>query len=153
VVLAQSPHFSHKLHHHSEDEFVLKTVMTPNGEWTIRVYYNCDEKRRYLFVRIATIFGTFVISIMFCLILLERQLHSLLLYKIMPKDAIQKLNKGHTVVERYKVVTIFFSDIVGFTTLAGEMSPIQVMKMLNELYSQFDKIAEKHGVYKVETIG
>lgn len=71
----------------------------------------------------------------------------------MPKDAIEKLNRGHTVVERYNIVTIFFSDIVGFTSLAGEMTPIQVMKMLNELYLQFDRIVEKHGVYKVETIG
>ena len=153
MLLAESEHISHQFHHHYEGAHVLKTVMTPNGEWTLRVYYNCDIRRPFIFIRIGTVIGTFIVSIMFCLILLERQLHSLLLYKIMPKDAIQKLNKGHTVVERYKVVTIFFSDIVGFTTLAGEMSPIQVMKMLNELYLQFDKIAEKHGVYKVETIG
>ena len=50
-------------------------------------------------------------------------------------------------------VTIFFSDIVGFTTMAGEMTPIEVMRMLNELYLGFDKLVEKHGVYKVETIG
>ena len=52
-----------------------------------------------------------------------------------------------------KIVTIFFSDIVGFTTMAGEMTPIEVMRMLNELYLGFDKLVEKHGVYKVETIG
>ena len=90
---------------------------------------------------------------MFAMNLTERALHKMLLYKIMPTDAIQKLNRGQTVVERYNIVTIFFSDIVGFTSLCGEMSPLQVMKMLNELYMQFDKIVEKHGVYKVETIG
>ena len=37
--------------------------------------------------------------------------------------------------------------------MAGGMSPIQVMKMLNELYIEFDKIVAKHQVYKVETIG
>lgn len=71
----------------------------------------------------------------------------------MPANIIQKLNKNETVVERYRLVSVFFSDIVGFTSLAGEMSPLQVMRMLNELYSEFDKIVEKHGVYKVETIG
>lgn len=50
-------------------------------------------------------------------------------------------------------MTIFFSDIVGFTSMAGTMRPIQVMKMLNELYTELDKLVEKHKVYKVETIG
>lgn len=85
--------------------------------------------------------------------LTEKKLNKLLLYKIMPIDAIKKLNRGQTVIERYNIVTIFFSDIVGFTKMSGEMKPIQVMKMLNELYMQFDRLVEKHGVYKVETIG
>ena len=127
--------------------------MTPNGEWVMTVGYFCELERTFLWVRIITVLCTFIVSAMFALVLLERQLHKLLLYKIMPKDAIEKLNRGHTVVERYNIVTIFFSDIVGFTSLAGEMTPIQVMKMLNELYLQFDRIVEKHGVYKVETIG
>jgi len=118
----------------------------------MRVGYDSDLNY-ILFVRLATVFVTLLISFMFALVLLERQLHKLLLYKIMPQGAIRKLNRGQTVVERYNIVTIFFSDIVGFTSIAGEMSPIQVMKMLNELYIEFDKIVEKHGVYKVETIG
>ncbi len=127
--------------------------MTPNGEWVMQVSQISHSTQVFVFARICTVVGAFVVSIMFALVLLERQLHKILLYKIMPKDAIQKLNKGQTVVEHYKIVTIFFSDIVGFTSLAGEMSPIQVMKMLNELYMQFDKIADKYDVYKVETIG
>jgi class 3 adenylate cyclase len=47
-------------------------------------------------------------------------------------------------------VTIFFSDIVGFTNMAGQMRPVQVMKLLNELYTEFDKLVAKHKVYKVE---
>ena len=85
--------------------------------------------------------------------LIEKKLNKMLLYKIMPTDAIKKLHRGQTVIERYNIVTIFFSDIVGFTSMCGEMKPIQIMKMLNELYIQFDKLVEKHGVYKVETIG
>jgi atrial natriuretic peptide receptor A len=44
-------------------------------------------------------------------------------------------------------------DIIGFTSMAGEMSAYKVMEMLNDLYNEFDKLVEKHGVYKVETIG
>jgi len=64
-----------------------------------------------------------------------------------------KLQRGQTVLEKFNLVTIFFSDIVGFTNMAGNMTPIQVMKMLNELYTELDKLVEKHHVYKVETIG
>lgn len=53
-------------------------------------------------------------------------------------------------LEKFNLVTIFFSDIVGFTSMAGKMRPLQVMAMLNELYTELDKLVEKHEVYKVE---
>ena len=95
----------------------------------------------------------FILGLLVASTLVERQLHRNLLYKVMPKKAIAKLQRGQTVLEKYNLVTIFFSDIVGFTSMAGNMRPIQVMKMLNELYMELDKLVEKHQVYKVETIG
>mmetsp|Transcript_3823 Transcript_3823/g.8537 ORF Transcript_3823/g.8537 Transcript_3823/m.8537 type:complete len:1220 (+) Transcript_3823:92-3751(+) len=85
--------------------------------------------------------------------LVERQLHRNLVAKMLPRRAIVKLHRGQTVLEKYNLVTIFFSDIVGFTSMAGSMRPIQVMKMLNDLYTELDKLVLKHQVYKVETIG
>lgn len=119
----------------------------------MHVKTHVDVNSQFLYTKLLACFGTLIVSCMFCMTLIERKLHKILLYKIMPTDAIQKLNRGQTVIERFNIVTIFFSDIVGFTSLCGEMRPVQVMKMLNELYMQFDKIVEKHGVYKVETIG
>jgi len=101
----------------------------------------------------AVVVGSFLLAFLSALVLVERQLHRNLLYKCMPRRAIAKLHRGQTVLEKFNLVTIFFSDIVGFTAMSGEMRPIQVMKMLNELYIEFDKLVEKHGVYKVETIG
>lgn len=119
----------------------------------MRVSHRCELFNQFIYIRIATVLGCVIVTLMFAIVLLERQLHKLLLYKIMPERAIEQLNKNETVVDHYSIVTIFFSDIVGFTSIAGDMRPIQVMKMLNELYVEFDRIVEKHGVYKVETIG
>ena len=85
--------------------------------------------------------------------LVKGQLHRDLVEKMMPKKAIKKLQRGQTVIEKYNLVTVFYADLVGFSGAKNSMSPVQVMNMLNDLYTELDKIAKRHGVYKVETVG
>lgn len=76
------------------------------------------------------------------------------LFDIFPDHIAKALSKGKKVEAEHKeVVTIFFSDIVGFTNISSELEPHKIANLLDRLYRQFDALSNLFEIYKVETIG
>ncbi|MGL5080070.1 MAG: adenylate/guanylate cyclase domain-containing protein [Microcoleaceae cyanobacterium] len=77
-----------------------------------------------------------------------------LLLNILPYPIAQRLKqKPTTIADSFSHVGVLFGDIVGFTELSGKISPEDLVELLNQIFSQFDCLAEHHGLEKIKTIG
>jgi adenylate cyclase len=84
----------------------------------------------------------------------EQEKSEQLLLNILPKPIAERMKKGETnIADSYAEATVLVADLVGFTTLSARIGPEQTVQLLNEIFSAFDLLTEKHGLEKIKTIG
>jgi adenylate cyclase len=84
----------------------------------------------------------------------EQERSETLLLNVLPAPVAERLKRLESpIADRFSEVTVLFADIVNFTRMAGTLEPAQIFSLLNRLFSDFDALAEKHGLEKIKTIG
>jgi class 3 adenylate cyclase len=84
----------------------------------------------------------------------EQERSESLLLNILPKAIAERLKHGErTIAERHADVTVLFADLVDFSTLANHTDAQDLVTLLNDLFSRFDRLASRHGLEKIKTIG
>ncbi len=78
-----------------------------------------------------------------------------LLLNVLPPAIAEQLkaHPGKTIAEQFDEVTALFADVVGFTGLSERLSPHEAVELLNEVFTAFDRFADRYGVEKIRTIG
>jgi class 3 adenylate cyclase len=83
----------------------------------------------------------------------ERARSEALLLNILPEPVADRLKRGEDVVDGFEDVSVLFADIVDFTPLSAGRTPEALVELLNDVFSRFDRLAERHGLEKIKTIG
>ena len=85
---------------------------------------------------------------------IERQRSENLLHSILPEKIVERIKQGEaTPVDRIENAAVLFADLSGFTKLSRSMDPEELVSLLNNIFSEMDQLAERHGLEKIKTIG
>jgi class 3 adenylate cyclase len=78
-----------------------------------------------------------------------------LLLNVLPAEIAEQLkaHPGKTIAQQFDQITALFADVVGFTPLSSRLSPQEAVRLLNELFTAFDRIAASYDLEKVKTMG
>jgi len=86
-------------------------------------------------------------------VLAEQERSEQLLNTILPPHIAKRLKQEETISDGFADVTVMFADIVNFTALAEQHAAKEVVRFLDGVFNRFDRLADKHGVDKIKTIG
>jgi class 3 adenylate cyclase len=132
-------------------------VYVSNLEFTMKVSISVA----IWYIQIASAFGGYIsestsrqVFIQQKTIAKERLRSESLLLNILPKSIAERLKKDPSIIaDYYESTSILFADIVGFTKISEKLSPTDLVQLLNQIFSLFDNLIEKHGLEKIKTIG
>ena len=84
----------------------------------------------------------------------EQEKSEALLTNILPSSIAERLKAAtQTIADHFESASILFADVVGFTPLAQRLPPGEMVGILDQLFSRFDALVERHGLEKIKTIG
>ena len=84
----------------------------------------------------------------------EKEKSERLLLNILPRPIADRLKSGErTIADNYSAVTVMFADLVGFTQFSSRTNAGELVTMLNQIFTAFDRLVERHGLEKIKTIG
>jgi len=143
----------------SQIQQALETKQIVNFEYNLPV----NESEYWFFASIAPISEDSVIWVARDIsdrklaeeeLLLEKERSEQLLLNILPEAIANRLKSDSSVIaESFNEVTILFADLVGFTSLSAKLQPIELVNLLNQIFSDFDQLVEELGLEKIKTIG
>jgi class 3 adenylate cyclase len=88
------------------------------------------------------------------LLLAEQERSEGLLLNVLPAPIADRLKQGEEVIaDRFPEVTVLFADLVDFTASSDRSSPERVVQVLADLFTAFDRLAARHGLEKIKTVG
>ena len=77
-----------------------------------------------------------------------------LLLNVLPQSIAERLKvETRTIADHFSSASILFADVVDFTPLSERLAPAEIVALLDDLFSHFDALAERHGLEKIKTIG
>ncbi len=113
-----------------------------------------SERNRLLVISGIIATSLLLISGLLIWVAKERKKSEKLLLNILPKKVASELKRsGKTVPERFESCTVYFSDIANFTSTSEHLDPVYLISELNDIFTTFDAIMEKHGCERIKTIG
>ena len=95
-------------------------------------------------------------------IVVEQRLSERLLLNVLPRAVAERLKGRHDelgdslpdiIADSFPEATVLFADIVGFTKFSAGVSPEKLVDLLNQIFTEYDTIADRHGVEKIKSIG